>query len=386
MPSETQNFEREKLYEEIWSEPVSKVAKRYQISDVGLRKICVNLHIPVPPLGYWAKIAAGQTLKKPSLGPTKGPTTHQRTIYKDPQDDERSMRTQARIDEDAAHAPEVPVIAPRTSIDDCLPLIKRMAKKLEGKQRDSRDWPYCDGAGLMRLSVSQQNTLRALLVLNQLLETLSAAGYRISATGKEEDSAYVSVLDAKLTFRVKERSRQEKVPLTQEQVKENKRLGYNRHSQRYVYHPTNELEMSAFRLGHSYAEASTADARSVPIETKIQAFVGRLRHLVIRDSVNAEMAAEQRVIAAAKEAERARLEEIRRVELDRLKQVEEWASKLERANRLRALASEFESKKLTASDDVIDAAWIRRAADWLDPTVDSHWDDVDNVPSRYGGW
>lgn len=228
--------------------------------------------------------------------------------------------------------------------------------------------------------------MRALFVLNQLLETLSAAGYRLSTAGKEEDFAYVTVLDAKLTFRVKERGLQESVPLTPAQVAENKRLGYTWHSQRYVYHPTNELEISVFRLGHNYAEARTADTRSVPIETKIQAFVDKLRRLVIRDSVNAEIAAEQRAIAETKEAERIRLEEIRRIELDRLKQVEEWALKLERANRLRALAYEFESKKLTASDDVVDAAWIRRAADWLDPTLDSHWDAVDDVPPRYGSW
>lgn len=79
-----------------------------------------------------------------------------------------------------------------------------------------------------------------------------------------------------------------------------------------------------------------------------------------------------------------RLGEIRRVALDQLKHVEEWASKLERANRLRALAVEFESKQLRSSDDVVDAAWIRRAADWLDPTVDCRWDDVDNAPARYG--
>lgn len=386
MPSETQKFERDKLYEEIWSEPVTKVAKRYQLSDVGLRKICVNLSIPVPPLGYWAKMAAGKAVKRPSLPPTKGPTTYQRTVYKDPLDNERSTRTQARIQEDVAHAPEVPIVSPRTSIDDCLPLVKRMAKKLDGKQRDSRDWPYCDGTGLMRLSVSPQNSLRALFVLNQLLETLAAAGYRLCTAGKEDGSAYVAVLDSKLTFRVRERSRQEKVPLTAEEAAENKRVGYNRHSQRYLYHPTNELEISVFRLGHSYPEASMADTRSVPVETKIQAFVGKLRHLVIRDSVNAEIAAEQRVIAAAKEAERRRLEEIRRVELERLKQVEEWASKLERANRLRALAAELEAKGLAASDDVIDAAWIRRAADWLDPTVVCHWEAVDDVPSQYGGW
>ncbi|WP_150682599.1 hypothetical protein [Pandoraea iniqua] len=184
MSSETQAFERRRLYEEIWLEAVSKVAKRYQISDVGLRKICVKLAVPVPPAGYWAKIAAGQTVKKPPLAPTKGPTTYQRTVYKDPQDDECSMRIRARSDEDVAHAPEVPVIAPRTAIDECLPLIKRIAKNLGGKQRDSRDWPYCDGAGLMRLSVSQPTTSRALFVLNQLLETLLAAGYRLSVAGK----------------------------------------------------------------------------------------------------------------------------------------------------------------------------------------------------------
>ncbi|RQG99133.1 hypothetical protein [Paraburkholderia dinghuensis] len=386
MPTETHNFEREKLYEEIWSEPVSKVAKRYEISDVGLRKICVKLHIPVPPVGYWAKIAAGQTVKRPPLARIKGLTTYQRTVYRHPQDDERSTRTKARIGDDAAHAPEVPTVAPRTSIDDCLPLIKRMAKKLEGKQRDSRDWAYCDGAGLMRLSVSQQNSLRALLVLNQLLQTLSGAGYQLSTAGKENESAYVVVMDAKLTFRMKERSRQERVPLTPEQLAENKRLGFNRHSQRDVYHATNELEISAFRLGHSYADASTADSRSAAIETKIRAFVVRLRHFAIRNSVNAEIEAEQRVIAEARAAERARLEEIHRAELNRLKQVEEWASQLERANRLRALAAEFESRNRKSSDGVIDAAWIRRAADWLDPTVDCRWDDMDNVLSRYRAW
>ncbi|WP_179298524.1 hypothetical protein, partial [Burkholderia ubonensis] len=85
---------------------------------------------PSPVILDEPKIAAGHAIKKPSLVPAKGPTTYQRTIYKDPQDDERSTRTQARIDEDADHAPEVPVVAPRTSVDDCLPLIKRMAKKL----------------------------------------------------------------------------------------------------------------------------------------------------------------------------------------------------------------------------------------------------------------
>ncbi|GEM_PF-4959883 len=44
--AETIIFEREKLYQEIWAEPVMQVAKRYGISDVGLAKICKKMKIP----------------------------------------------------------------------------------------------------------------------------------------------------------------------------------------------------------------------------------------------------------------------------------------------------------------------------------------------------
>lgn len=54
--------EREKLYNEIWSEPVSEVAKRYEISDVALRKHCIRFGIPLPPRGYWARVRAGQKI------------------------------------------------------------------------------------------------------------------------------------------------------------------------------------------------------------------------------------------------------------------------------------------------------------------------------------
>ena len=42
MSTETTTFERESLYKEVWAEPVRKVAKRYGLSEVGLRKICIT--------------------------------------------------------------------------------------------------------------------------------------------------------------------------------------------------------------------------------------------------------------------------------------------------------------------------------------------------------
>lgn len=72
--AETIIFEREKLYQEIWAEPVMQVAKRYGISDVGLAKICKKMKIPRPPRGYWAKKSYGVPTEKEMLRPPTAQT------------------------------------------------------------------------------------------------------------------------------------------------------------------------------------------------------------------------------------------------------------------------------------------------------------------------
>src|SRR5262245_12691761 len=69
MPYDDVEFTREKLYEEVWSRPVMQLAKEMGISDVAVAKICRKLVIPVPPRGYWARLAAGQSPKKAALPP-----------------------------------------------------------------------------------------------------------------------------------------------------------------------------------------------------------------------------------------------------------------------------------------------------------------------------
>ena len=66
-------YDRQRLYEEVWSEPTRKVAERYGVSDVAIGKACAQLAIPKPPRGYWAKKAAGQEVPgRPPL-PTERP-------------------------------------------------------------------------------------------------------------------------------------------------------------------------------------------------------------------------------------------------------------------------------------------------------------------------
>ena len=58
---------RPELFNRVWTEPIMTVAQRWGMSDNGLRKACRRVNVPVPPRGYWAKVAAGQCPKRPAL-------------------------------------------------------------------------------------------------------------------------------------------------------------------------------------------------------------------------------------------------------------------------------------------------------------------------------
>lgn len=60
-------LDRETLYKLVWSEPMLKVAARYDVSSSYLARICTRMHVPRPERGYWAKLAVGRSPKQPPL-------------------------------------------------------------------------------------------------------------------------------------------------------------------------------------------------------------------------------------------------------------------------------------------------------------------------------
>jgi hypothetical protein len=60
-------LKREELYDLVWSLPMIKLAKRFDLSDQGLVKKCKKHNIPRPKMGYWAKLEHGKTVKKTPL-------------------------------------------------------------------------------------------------------------------------------------------------------------------------------------------------------------------------------------------------------------------------------------------------------------------------------
>jgi hypothetical protein len=58
---------REQLYEQVWAEPMTKVAARYGVSSTLLAGICDRLNVPHPERGHWAKLSAGKSSPTPPL-------------------------------------------------------------------------------------------------------------------------------------------------------------------------------------------------------------------------------------------------------------------------------------------------------------------------------
>ena len=62
-------IDRNELFEKVWSTPISRLAREYELPDVGLAKICKRMEIPRPERGYWQKLEVGMNPANPKLKP-----------------------------------------------------------------------------------------------------------------------------------------------------------------------------------------------------------------------------------------------------------------------------------------------------------------------------
>jgi len=62
-----QFWNRDELYEDVWSHPLTALASKYSVSAVAIGKTCRKLLVPLPGRGYWAKKAHGHAVTRTPL-------------------------------------------------------------------------------------------------------------------------------------------------------------------------------------------------------------------------------------------------------------------------------------------------------------------------------
>ena len=139
---ERRHVTRAELYEKVWSEPMVKIAKEFGISDRGLAKTCRRLEVPVPPMGYWAKLQAGKPVSKFPLPAAKPMTTTETVIHRTPPAPKPPSRTpelQARIDAELVAC--APVKLPK-SLSNPHPIIRRWMEEDQRARELARESTY----------------------------------------------------------------------------------------------------------------------------------------------------------------------------------------------------------------------------------------------------
>lgn len=107
MEADDRYWNRDELYEEVWTTPMKTLAKKYGLSDVGLAKTCRKLSIPLPGRGYWARKEAGQKVERVALRPLKEKIVLQKPTPKPEQPELSDFATREEI----AHIEEVEQMA-----------------------------------------------------------------------------------------------------------------------------------------------------------------------------------------------------------------------------------------------------------------------------------
>jgi len=187
---------RKDLYEQIWSEPVLQLAKKYGFSDVWLAKICRRYKIPRPPRGHWARIQAGQKIPRTPLPKgadnpvirinTRPPGSNQKRIV----DHEPAFKRYT-----------IPEIVVPEVLKEPHPLVDASFKILESSISDRKGIVIPSVTPCLDIRVSKESVPRSLRIMDALIKALENIGFVVSMLGT---STQVRLLDVSLSIAIAE--------------------------------------------------------------------------------------------------------------------------------------------------------------------------------------
>ncbi|GGZ00018.1 hypothetical protein [Novosphingobium colocasiae] len=313
-------FTREEFYDLVWSKPMTHLAKEFALSDVALHKICKKHDIPNPPLGWWAKKAAGKAVKQTPLPKAKAGTSDRITIAAGQLGPEPEVIATAR--ENArllASSIDADAVLPVNPIVD-----RTIAQLRKAKPSSINGLVTVEGLNVIKVSVAPASIDRLELALGRIVAAAEALGIKLA---RGEKSASFQCEGETIAFSISEGVRREKhVPTEkelaeQEAARKRRARRWNNPSSwddddfsfsslrgpEWDYHPTGQL---AFELENSYLLGGS------PRRSFKDAKVQRIENMA------SDIAVGIAVLAAAKKDDRLKREEQARREAEARRQRE----------------------------------------------------------------
>jgi hypothetical protein len=341
---------RQSLYDLVWSKPMTEVAKGFGISDVALAKRCRAVDIPVPPRGYWARIAGGQTPHQPKLPKLKRHDAHQQ---------EGTVRVPKRAPRMVVPTPPVvvrPIATSPAGLNNLLPAITRAARVLRHPDRGQLSFGRGTARGpIPNIHVSAGLLDRALHFADSLLRACEGLGWSFDGAGKDEEDASrqekstgprqrkrpeygsIRIGTVRISFEISERIELRTLPPTDRDMRRQARSSWYRAPIRTETIHKGELRLARPGFGYSYhvQKKTWRDRGTRLIESKLPAILTDFAQSAATVAAKNEELERERLAREEAAREREAAEERHTANASMIEELERQAGAWHYARRLR---------------------------------------------------
>lgn len=229
--SKSVRLPRKELYDLVWSKPMQQLAKEFDLSDVGLAKICKKHNIPRPERGYWAKLEYGKPVKKKSL-PDEG--NNDLIVIGISAEQGKKNHPISYSQQIKEKRKQYPVCE---NLRGCHPLISDIKNRVWKENFRFPKIFYPEGIEKKRIMVSHSSKDRALRFLNNLFKYIEARGHEVKMYQQKRDyynwndqSPNLIIKGQEVEFIIREKLDQHE--------KEEKKSEWD---SKYIYNPSGKL-------------------------------------------------------------------------------------------------------------------------------------------------
>ena len=367
---QTKTVQREVLYDQVWAQPMTKLAKEYGISDVALAKICKKLNIPYPWRGYWRRKETGRAVKQltlpPNSDPTKQAVTIQRTIRPESLN-QLSNETIQRINAEQMSEQKI-------EVPDRLSKTHRLLSGhlTEWRSASVDEYGAIRSGSLRQLNirVSKQNLARALRIMNTLFVALEDRGHQVGIQDGYKKTFGVRINGDPVEFGLEEKF--QRIDRPEDKNRRPDPWGYRR----YEYVSTGTLILKITEWGADGLQKTWSDGKTAKIETCLNDFIVGL--LKVAEAVKARRLRQEQEEQLRRETERRRQEEERKrqEELARRQRLEQEVINWAKAQQLRAYLAAVKDRLHAKHGEIQSGSradqwltWAHQHADRLDPLL-----------------
>lgn len=380
MPYETIHISREELYKQVWSEPMTKLAKHFGLSDVGLAKVCRKLNVPRPERGYWEKKRHSKPVTAPPLPPLKDGEQSVAILIKREAPDIDERKSSVADTKIAFENREENHIRVPDTLDAVLhPLVAQAQKSLKAARPGDRGLLQPRAKDCLDIQIGPNSVDRGLRIMNALLKALDDRDLPVTVKADEKGSTTVSVLGETLDFGLEESvSRKESEPTPAERRRLERERWYSFGFRQYDLIPTGMLSLRIKDFWLRGVRCTWSDGKIQRVENFLNAFiVGLIRAAVAKQAERRRREEQQREWEEQRrrhEERAARYQE----EKARLEGLERDAEAWHKSQMIRTYLEAVREDALKKHGSIVPGseldrwlAWASQQADRLDPLVES---------------